>query len=555
MTNHEIAEVFSFLSKLMDINGEDGFKAKSYASVSFALENLPVQISESERSSFSAMKGIGASSAKKIAELLDTGKLEQLENLLFLTPAGVLEMLNIKGLGPKKIHTVWKEMELESIGELLYACKENRLKLYKGFGEKTQQSITDNIEFYLKNKGNYLYAQTVLAAEQFLHLLEKLFAGKRVFVTGAFAMQSEIINRLEYVVEENADAATVIIATQKEFKLKERADDFLLYETAAGINVMIHCAAKNIIEKLLETSSSTAFFELLGRDHSSYDIAENEQHYFTLRNLPYIPAFLREEPKIFPEGESYSNHLQPNDVKGLIHCHSDWSDGNNSIEEMAQSAMERGMEYLAISDHSKTASYAQGLREDRIQAQHNYIDELNHKLAPFKIFKSIESDILGDGSLDYSDKILSTFDLIIASVHSNLKMTEEKAMARLLTAIENPYTTILGHMTGRLLLSRPGYPLDFKKIIDACAANHVVIELNANPNRLDMDWRYIKYASEKNVLISVNPDSHSIRGIDDIKWGVLSAQKGMLRKEKNLSSFSLKEFEAFIAERKKLKGI
>jgi DNA polymerase (family 10) len=195
------------------------------------------------------------------------------------------------------------------------------------------------------------------------------------------------------------------------------------------------------------------------------------------------------------------------------------------------------------------------LREEQIKAQHTYIDELNDKLAPFKIFKSIESDILGDGSLDYSNNILSTFDLVIASVHSNLKMTEEKAMARLLAAIENPYTTILGHMTGRLLLSRPGYPLDFQKIIDACAANHVVIELNANPNRLDMDWRYIKYALDKNVLISIDPDAHSINGINDIKYGVLSAQKALLRKENNLSSFSLADFQKFTDERKRLKGI
>ena len=222
---------------------------------------------------------------------------------------------------------------------------------------------------------------------------------------------------------------------------------------------------------------------------------------------------------------------------------------------MAMAAMEKGMEYMAISDHSKTASYAQGLNEEQIKAQHQYINELNIKLAPFKIFKSIESDILGDGNLDYSNNILSTFDLIIASVHSNLKMTEEKAMKRLLAAIENPYTTILGHLTGRLLLSRPSYPLNFKRIIDACAANNVVIELNANPNRLDIDWREIKYALQRNVLISVNPDAHSLNGIDDIKYGVFSAQKAMLPKEKNLSSFSLSAFNLFIEERKKLKGI
>jgi len=222
---------------------------------------------------------------------------------------------------------------------------------------------------------------------------------------------------------------------------------------------------------------------------------------------------------------------------------------------MAKAAMAQGFEYLVISDHSKSAFYANGLTEERIQQQHLQIDELNRKLTSFKIFKSIESDILNDGSLDYSNSILSTFDLVIASIHSNLKMTEEKAMLRLIKAIENPYTTILGHLTGRLLLSRKGYPVDHKKIIDACAANNVVIELNAHPSRLDIDWKHIDYALNKNVLISIDPDAHVTDGFNDVRYGVLMAQKAMVTKEQNLSSFSLKEFDAFVSARKKLKVI
>ena len=199
-----------------------------------------------------------------------------------------------------------------------------------------------------------------------------------------------------------------------------------------------------------------------------------------------------------------------------------------------------------MSDHSKSAFYAQGLTEDRIKAQHEYIDELNNKLAPFKIFKSIESDILNNGNLDYADDVLASFDLIIASVHSNLKMTEEKAMERLLTAISNPYTTILGHPTGRLLLSRKGYPLRFEEIIEACSKQNVVIEINANPRRLDLDWEYIAMAVAQNVLLSVNPDAHSLAGMKDTRYGVLAAQKGMLTAKQNLSSFSLSEFEKFL---------
>lgn len=222
---------------------------------------------------------------------------------------------------------------------------------------------------------------------------------------------------------------------------------------------------------------------------------------------------------------------------------------------MALACRALGMEYMVLSDHSKSAFYAQGLQEDRIKAQHIEIDRLNSKLSPFRIFRSIECDILFDGSLDYSDRILSTFDLIIASVHSNLKMNEDKAMERLLKAIENRYTTILGHMTGRLLLSRNGYPVNHRKIIDACAANRVAIELNANPHRLDIDWRHIGYALEKGVFISINPDAHSIEGIRDISFGVLQAQKAMLPSGMNLSSKNLSEFESYLQQRKKQKNI
>jgi DNA polymerase (family 10) len=285
-----------------------------------------------------------------------------------------------------------------------------------------------------------------------------------------------------------------------------------------------------------------------------YAACDNEEAIFSNASINFIPAFLRESPAIIAKAAiAIPDFIKTGDIKGIIHSHSDWSDGNNTLEEMANAAITKGLEYLVISDHSKSAFYANGLKEDRIKAQHLYIDELNSKLAPFKIFKSIESDILNDGSLDYSDAILSTFDLVIASVHSNLKMNEEKAMLRLLNAIENPYTTILGHMTGRLLLSRKGYPVNHHTIIDACAANNVVIELNAHPSRLDIDWRHIEYALEKNVLISINPDAHKVEGFDDTRYGILVAQKASLTKKQNLSSFGLLELEAFLRNKKSIK--
>jgi DNA polymerase (family 10) len=285
--------------------------------------------------------------------------------------------------------------------------------------------------------------------------------------------------------------------------------------------------------------------------------ANSETEYFSNAQLEMIPSALRESAAILELAKKrvIPALIEPTDIRGIIHCHSNWSDGSHTIEEMARAAISRGLEYLVISDHSKSAFYAQGLLETKIREQHLYIDELNDKLYPFKIFKSIESDILNDGSLDYSNEVLATFDLVIASVHSNLKMSEEKAMMRLINAIKNPYTTILGHLTGRLLLSRPGYPVNHEAIIDACAANNVVIELNANPSRLDIDWRYIQKAIQKNVLLSIDPDSHHIDGLDDTTFGVMVAQKAMMSKENNLSSYNLSAFEQYITERKKLKNI
>lgn len=559
MDNYKIADSFSLLAKLMDIHGENSFKSKSYASAAFAIENLTVQLSDIPTEKIATLKGIGSSSAQKISELLDSGELKILEELIKKTPPGVLEMLNIKGIGPKKIHTIWKEMEIETVGELLYACKENRLKLYKGFGEKTQQNVIDTIEFYFKNKGSHLYAQVALIAPHILSFIETVLPEKLIAITGCFKRQMEIVDELELVVEADEKEIETAMSTVDGFAFKEKSSNSFTYSTSAGVVVKLFYAdAAHFTEVLVQTSSSPVFNDAFKTVCNTPILnATDEQAYFAAAGISFIPSYLRETAEIIETAKkgTIPSIIQPTDIRGIIHCHSNWSDGSNTIEQMAAAAMERGLEYLVLSDHSKSAFYAQGLNEERIREQHLYIDELNEKLKPFKIFKSIESDILNDGSLDYSNEVLATFDLVIASVHSNLKMTEEKAMMRLLKAIENPYTTILGHMTGRLLLSRPGYPVDHKKIIDACAANQVAIELNAHPSRLDIDWRQIQYALEKNVLISIDPDSHHTDGLDDTMYGVLAAQKAMLTKKQNLSSFTMNEFEEYIMNRKKIKNI
>ncbi len=561
MDNYQIAENFSLLGKLTDIHAENNFKAKSYAIAAFHIEKLPEQLSEIPKEKIASIKGIGESSAKKIIEILETGSLKVLQELIEKTPIGVIEMLNIKGIGPKKISTIWKEMEIESIGELLYACKENRLKLYKGFGEKTQQSVIDTIEFYLSNQGSNLYPQIEAVEPQITPYLQKLFSPENVYLTGSFKRQLEIIDELEYVVNSTIENIKPKFQTANPPELLEENADNLLYKLLNGLKLRLYSATENFEKKCFFTSGSPEFindfiFRFPDIDFSAASESDDSA-VFTQAGINSIPYCLRETPEIIERAKAapLPQLIQPGDIKSIIHSHSNWSDGSNTLEEMAKAAQEQGFEYLVISDHSKSAFYANGLTEERIQAQHEQINAINSKLKGFKIFKSIESDILYDGSLDYSNTVLATFDLVIASVHSILKMTEEKAMQRLITAIENPYTTILGHMTGRLLLSRKGYPVDHKKIIDACAANNVVIELNAHPSRLDIDWRQIDYALEKNVLISIDPDAHTIEGFKDTRYGVLAAQKAMVTKEQNLSSMGLMEFERFVVKRKASKGL
>ncbi|HLD52214.1 MAG TPA: helix-hairpin-helix domain-containing protein [Sediminibacterium sp.] len=549
ISNDEISNNFSLLAKLMDIHGENSFKAKSYAAAAFSVDKVLTPLSEMPQNAIFSIKGIGESAGNRIIEMLQTGKLQILEDIIQNTPPGILEMLKIKGIGPKKIATIWKELEIETLGELLYACNENRLTLYKGFGEKTQQNIKESIEFYMGTMGRYLYQQV----ESFSKELEKILTTSLPFtfqLTGEMRRQMEIIDSIDWVTNANSESLKAFMNSIS-FQLKEENESKLSFKNEQNITVQFWLANQDNFQSVLfETSCSEEF--LNEWSHSTqWDksaVYPMEDAIFSTYNCCPIPPCQRESASIINLAKQniIPSTINVEDIAGIIHSHSTWSDGGNSLAEMAKSAIEKGMQYLVISDHSKSAFYANGLSIERVADQHKEIDQLNQQLAPFKIFKSIESDILNDGSLDYPDEILSSFDLIIASVHSNLKMNAEKANARLLKAIENKYTSILGHMTGRLLLSRAGYPINHELIIDACVANNVVIELNAHPRRLDIDWRWIKKALDKNVLISINPDAHTIDGYEDCKYGVLVAQKAGLSKNQNLSSFNVTQFEQFV---------
>jgi len=557
MENKTIARTLRLLSQLMELHEENPFKIKSVANAYFKVDKLPFALKDKPLDELDKIDGIGKGLASKIIELLQTGELQELNEILQRTPEGVVEMLGIKGIGPKKIFIIWRTLGIENIGELYYACNENRLIEAKGFGLKTQEEIKNAIEFKLAANGRFLYAQVEGFAKTLFTQLagwaEKIDHAALLGFAGQYRRACEIIDELEMVIgTEHIDAIKQNLPSFEQLSLIE-AEQSYIWTTEAGLRIKIYVTERSAF--YLE------WFALTGnKEHVEKVLAlagngpfVNEEEIYSKAGLAFIEPELRED---FNEIElAKANKLpaliQYEDLKGSLHNHSTWSDGVHTLEQMALYCKDNlNLQYLGICDHSKTAVYAKGLNEQRVFAQHKEIDGLNKKLAPFKIFKGIESDILSDGSLDYSDDILKTFDFVVASVHSNLRMDEAKATARLLKAIENPYTTILGHPTGRLLLSRAGYPIDYKKIIDACAANSVVIEINANPLRLDLDWRWHRYALEKGVLLSVNPDAHRTEGFHDMHYGISVARKGGLSADKCLNAFTLEEITAYFNSKK-----
>jgi DNA polymerase (family 10) len=555
MENKKIASHLKLLSQLMELHHENPFKIKSIANSYFKIDKLPFKLAEKTLAEIETIEGIGKSLAAKIQEILETNKLQELDDLIAQTPAGVIEMLAIKGIGPKKIDIIWNVLGIDNIGELYYACNENRLIEAKGFGLKTQEDIKLSIEFKMASNGKFLYAKIENLNQYYVSLLGDLTSDAKVYEAGEFRRKCEIINQLVYVIS-TADIFLLhqLITALPDIEVLENTPQNIVFKDSnnATVNIVI-CTPEALFTQLFIATGSPAHILKMSERLDLQKNYPTENEIYTLAGMAYIEPELREGTT---EIEKALQNTLPElivyqDLKGTLHNHSNWSDGVNTIEEMAIYCRdELQLQYLGLCDHSKSAVYAKGLSIERVLQQHQEVESLNKKLAPFKIFKGIESDILGDGSLDYPDEILSRFDFVVASIHQNLKMDEQKATNRLIKAIENPHTTILGHPTGRLLLSRKGYDIDYKKVIDACADNNVAIEINANPLRLDLDWRWHQYALDKGVKLCINPDAHRLEGFLDMHYGIYIARKGGLNKQNCLNAFNLDEMIAYFTAKK-----
>lgn len=551
MTNAEIAQHFSLLADLLEVHGENPFKIKSYVNAAEVIEILQRPVIEISDEELYQIKGIGQAIGEKTRELQHTGHMQALEKVLDTTPPGILELLKVSGLSAKKIGTIWKALNIDTVAAFDEAAEQNLIAPLKGFGAKTQEGIRTAIAFYRENAGYLLWAKAEGVAQELLQQLQQGFPDNRFLLTGAIRRQENTINTIEIVSDVLPQDLTAFIENIPGSVIHEANDQQMGISFVSPPRLMVYFATKETLyQRQFLTTGAPAFNTAFTSVYPIPATAANEEAIFKAHNLPFIHPAQRESADVIDLAKTNTlpELIQPEDIRGIIHSHSTYSDGAATLEAMATAARDKGFEYLVISDHSQAAQYANGLYPDRIVKQHQEIDTLNEKLHPFKIFKSIEADILPDGNLDYTPEILSSFDLVITSVHSGLQMTEEKAMARLLKAIRNPFTTIMGHLTGRLLLRREGYPVDHKAIIDACADHQVVIEINANPRRLDLDWKWVEYALEMGVLLSINPDAHSIKGMDDVRYGVLAGQKGGLTAKQNLSSYSLTAFEQFVQQ-------
>ena len=569
----EVAALLKEMAVLLELQGENPFKVRAYENASRIIEGLSGDLEEMVKTGeIMKIKGIGSGIAEKIKTLMETGHMPEYEELKQKTPAGLIEMLKIPGMGPKKIKAVWEKLGITTIGELEYACKENRLADLPGFGVRTQEKILQGIELLKKFKERHLINEARAEAELLYQALKDFPGVIRSQIAGSLRRWKETVKDIDIVASARdedrmkiMDHFTSLPSVETVVAKGETKSSVVL---KAGMNADLRIVSDEQFPYALHHFTGSKEHNIAMREHAiklglkmnEYGLfrgdenipCKDEAEIFHQLGMDFIPPELREN---MGEIEAALEHRLPNlvtmdDLRGVIHVHSNYSDGVNTIEDMARAARELGYEYLVLCDHSKSTYYANGLDEKRLMEQHAEIDRVNKLFDDFQVLKGTECDILPDGSLDYDNDTLALFDVVVISIHSRFNMTEEEATQRIIKAMENPYATILGHPTGRLLLARDGYPLDMHRILDAAADLGVAVEINAHPQRLDLDWRFGKYAKEKGVKLSIGPDAHRTEGLLDVVYGLHIARKGWQEKEDILNCLSADELRAFARRRR-----
>ncbi len=578
MDKKEVAEILEEIGTLLELKGENPFKCRAYHNASRVIGALTRDLSTLiESGELRDVKGIGEGLGEKITELVQTGKLEYYERLKKSLPQGLVEMLGIQGLGPKRIKILYEKLKIKTVDQLKESAEKHRLEKLKGFGEKIEENILRGIELLRRNVAKHLYNRASEAADRVFQAVRKHKAVMRAEVAGSLRRRKEIIGDIDILVSaKKSDArelmevftkhpdveeiiahgetkSSVVLKSNINCDLRVVNDEEFPFALAYFTGSKEHNIEMRSLAKKFGWSLNEYGFSELGSEEKRGKAkrvvkCKDEADIFEALELAYTPPELRENMGEFEAAKKRTlpQLLGEEEIRGTFHCHTTYSDGANTLEEMAEAAQALGWEYLGIADHSKIAAYAGGLSEEKVRHQHKEIDKLNAALKNFRLFKGTEVDILPDGSLDWSDKVLASFEYVVGSVHSKFKMTEEEMTRRIIKAVKNKYVTMLGHPTGRLLLEREPYPINMIDVINAAADYGKVIEINAHPLRLDLDWRLCKYAKDKGVKISINPDAHNADGLNDVRYGVGIARKGWLEKKDVVNAWGLKEVLKFL---------
>lgn len=571
MDKREVAQTLEEIALLLDLDGANPFKVRAFETGARAVMTMPDDLEAVVRQgTLDQIKGIGKSLAGVIRELVTTGRARMHEELKARIPPGLLDLIQVPGLGPKKARVLYDKLQITTLGELEYACLENRLVELPGFGAKTQARIQAGIASVKKYAGFFRLGDLLPVAEELVARIRQAPGVLQAELTGDVRRHLEIAQDIRLLIATNSPAevmtalASLLPASSFEPHGQTAAAARLPTGTMARLTLVPPAQFPFILLHDTGNDEHFAALQVLARgrhlrleasglfaDGQPVSCRDEEEIYAQL-GLAAIPPELRENTG---EIEAARANQLPElisfeDIKGCFHVHSIYSDGSNTLPELVQAAQAKGWQYLGISDHSQTAYYAGGLKPPDLARQQAEVAHLNQQHPNFHLFWGIESDLLPNGSLDYPPEILQDFDFVIASVHSHFHQSQEDMTRRILTALANPYCTMLGHPTGRLLLARESYPVDLEAVLAAAQEYQVILELNASPYRLDLDWRWLKQAKERGLLISINPDAHNLEGLDDVAYGVMAARKGWLSAAEVLNTYSASEVARVLKRRR-----
>lgn len=568
MDKKTIASILDEMGTLLELQGANPFKSRAFHNASRAVEGITDDLEALvESGGLTDVKGIGTSIAAIIADLVRKGKSKEYTDLRKGFPDGVLDMLRIQGLGPKKVKILFEKKKIKSLDGLEAAAKADKIAPLDGFGKKTQENILAGIQALRSRSDKHLYSAANDAAHSVFDMLRKQKGVLRGEIAGSLRRHKEVIGDIDIVLsardQDRERLMEAFVAHPDVASVVARGETKSSVTLSAGINCDLrivddaefpfalnyftgskeHNVELRTRAKKFGLSLNEYGFSRLGEEEKRGKVkkvvkCDDEEGIYRALELDYVPPELRENRG---EIEAAIEHrlpalVQAEDIRGTFHCHSTYSDGVNSLEQMAAGARSLGWEYLGIADHSKVAAYAGGLSKEKLQAQFKEIDSLNSRWKGFRLLKGTECDILPDGTLDWDDRVLASFEYVVVSVHSNFKMSESEMTKRIVRALKNKYVTMLGHPTGRLLLARDAYPVNMTDIINAAADYGRIIEINAHPTRLDLDWRLCAFAKEKGVMIAINPDAHTVEGLKDVPYGVGIARKGWLTKKDVLNA-------------------